>query len=74
MRAVRAHFSQYGPRGVPKGRVDVQNLVNGSTPCLFTSVNGPRTIYGAYIPAALAKHSGLSNENNKQITEGTDTD
>lgn len=73
MRAVRAHFSQYGPSGVPKGRVDVQNLVNGSTPCLFTLVHGPRTMYRVYIPAALAEHSGLSNENNKQVTESTDT-
>jgi hypothetical protein len=41
MRVVAAHFNQYGPNGVPNGRVEVQNLVNGSTPCLYmdTSVS-----------------------------------
>lgn len=34
MMIVNAHFTKYGPRGVPKGRVDVQKLVQGRTPCL----------------------------------------
>lgn len=34
MITVRAHFKKYGPKGVPNGRVEVQNLVKGRTPCL----------------------------------------
>lgn len=33
MSTVMAHLSRYGPSGVPKGRVDTQNGVQGSTPC-----------------------------------------
>lgn len=34
MMKVISHFKKYGPNGVPKGLVDTQNSVNGSTPCL----------------------------------------
>jgi len=34
IRIVNVHTTVYGPRGVPKGLTDVQNLGQGSTPCL----------------------------------------
>ena len=36
--AVRAQMTKYGPSGVPKGRVETQNLVQGNTPCLPASL------------------------------------
>lgn len=39
MMTVRNHFTKYGPRGVPKGRVEVQNAVKGRTPCLVQAVS-----------------------------------
>ena len=37
-RAVKAQMTKYGPNGVPKGRVETQNLVKGKTPCLPASL------------------------------------
>ena len=33
-----AHLIQYGPSGVPNGRVDAQKRGKGRTPCLWTKV------------------------------------
>lgn len=37
MMNVMAHFSRYGPMGVPKGFVDTQKVVKGKTPWLISS-------------------------------------
>ena len=34
MITVMAHWTRYGPNGVPNGLVEVQNLGHGSIPCL----------------------------------------
>jgi len=75
MMRVKAHFKKYGPSGVPKGRVEVQNLVNGRTPCLYIHVSQwSRNRKPAYVPPTLTKHTRLPDEHDKQVSEGADTD
>lgn len=45
IKTVVAHLTPYGPRGVPNGQVEVQNEVNGRTPCLV-DVSSMSTIEG----------------------------
>lgn len=45
---VKLHFTKYGPSGVPNGLVEVQNEVNGKTPCLYIHKEQVRMASKAY--------------------------
>jgi len=75
---VTNHLIRYGPNGVPKGFVDTQNSVYGSTPCLQSH----RSLVSLYLsntqkssiiidlPSNFADETGLADEDSKEITKG----
>lgn len=58
---------RYGPNGVPKGLVETQNSVNGSTPCLlqtdirFNEKITQHRIEGEGLPSNFSDHARLAD-------------
>lgn len=60
---------------MPNGRVEVQNLVNGRTPCLVSLGTATlQPMHGIDLPSAFSEETGLPDKNGKQVPERAETD